>query len=162
MFSLPFFGDFRVCNRQRENVQLEEPHILSRILWEVVRDRVAQRMCGSSSHTFSLTFCGTSYPTRQRECAVLRAAHSLPCFVGNDTRQDRENVRFFEPHILSPVLRFFEPRHPDPPPYPDPYPDPSRLMHQNIATFCCRLFVAAPRASRLPTILSSCRFRRYT
>ena len=82
--------------RGRENVWFEEPHILPPILWGMVRENVwfeephspscfvgdgkRGRTCSSSNHIFSLLFDGTWYA------------------------RGREIVRFFEPHILSPVL----------------------------------------------------------
>ena len=96
-FSLLFDGTWYA--RGRENVRFFEPHILSPVLLGLVRERKrecvvrrathspsyfvgdgtreAGRMCGSKNHTFSLLFCG-----RWKE---------------------RENVRFFELHILSPI-----------------------------------------------------------
>ena len=51
---------------------------------------------------FSLLVCWRWYVTG-RERAVLRTSCSLSCLAGKSMKE-AENVRFFEPHILCPVL----------------------------------------------------------
>ena len=106
---------------RRENVQLEEPHILSLshtfphktgernmqffklhislCLSHTVVYKTAQRMWGSLNLMFSS--CPALSPTNQeRECMVVKTTYSHPLTYA--LQQDRrENVHFFEPHILS-------------------------------------------------------------
>ena len=52
-----------------------EPHILSVVSWEMIRDR--QRECEVLRTSFSVAFCWGQYTTgRERE--VLRTSRSLP------------------------------------------------------------------------------------
>ena len=85
--------------QEAENVWFEEPCILYNILWKVVHE--GQGMCGSSNCMFPVP-SRRKQDARGRECAVRRTTHSLSRSVGN-CAQETENVRFFEPHVLSPV-----------------------------------------------------------
>ena len=60
----------------REKARFQEPHIPCAVLWEIVSER-------------------------QRECAVLRAAHSLSCFVGDGRERKRQCADLRTPHPLS-------------------------------------------------------------
>ena len=85
---------------RRENVRFKKPHILFPLctLSHTVSYRTAQRMCGSKNHTFSAPCI--PFPVRQeREHAVQRTSRSLS-LVHSSPQNGRENVRFFEPHIL--------------------------------------------------------------
>ena len=95
---------------RRENVRLEEPHILS-LLSCIVSHKTWERMCGSKNHTFSLP-CRVAYPTKcKRECAARRTAHSLCPAAYHFPQNERENVRLFEPHILSLPVAYHLPQY---------------------------------------------------
>ena len=77
---------------QAENVRFLEPHILSAVLLETVHDR--QRMCGSSSRTFSLLFCGRWYAIGTEREVSSWCLTVVSCHLSS-------NLWFVKPHILS-------------------------------------------------------------
>ena len=117
--------------REEEKVRFEEPHVLravsSPLIWDRQREMCGsknrtflfpvfwkkvwerERMCASSSRTFSLLSCEKKYLTG-RENMWLEDPHvSLSRFVGDGTREEK-NVRFFEPHILSSLVGNYMPQ----------------------------------------------------
>ena len=85
--------------RQEDNPRFREPHLLFPVSWEMLRD--GKTTWGFKNLMFSLLLYGRWYATG-RECEVLRTSHSL-LFYGRWYTQG-EDVRFFEPHVLSPIL----------------------------------------------------------
>ena len=94
---------YRFLQNSTENVWFEEPHILCPL--HTVSRETGERTCGSKNLTFSVS--RAQFPTeRERECAVLRTAHSLPlasCFLRDGTG----NMQFEEPHIPCPSCTTF-------------------------------------------------------
>ena len=84
-------------NEQSSNVTFSASRIV-----HTISHKTGKRMCGSKNRTFSLP-CRVACPTKcKRECVARRTTHSLCHPVAYHFPQNaRENVRFFELHILS-------------------------------------------------------------